>query len=445
VRDQVATLRDGMVRNWLGPVQQEVELLRQSAASLDGGSVEERQRAFEARASEIRGKARAIASRSNALGKSTAAEMRALAATVDVAPGKPGFACHDPTLAQRLVAAAAQAEQPAELKLREAVFNEGPAGVANAVKNLWRNIGSYGSSLLSYLFTGSASGRTADGEPITGRDLIALLAAIGIDLGLFALAALNPPATAPVRSWGAQTQAELQLPTREIVNLLRRAIETAVARAPGTDTNLEWVRQHFIHHDGAAYFVIPNLYGVAKGENGVGDEELKALAMNQLAGVFDDLKLIRALTKDELQRIGNEEMRASYSDLQRYRARWKASQGRGASNDDGGGSSGGWMRRLGLDRAPLPSVDPASGFKLTRNHGLFSKAERALAIARWSEEAQHDLEIFRLLDTEGLTPILMVLHDIPPGEIAAEEAFRTERRGGALNENNPQRQIGHSG
>ena len=36
--------------------------------------------------------------------------------------------------------------------------------------------------------------RTASGDPITGRDLIALLATIGVDLGLLALAALNPPA-----------------------------------------------------------------------------------------------------------------------------------------------------------------------------------------------------------------------------------------------------------
>ena len=105
--------------------------------------VEERQRNFEARASDIRGRARNIAARSNQLGKATAAEMRALASIVAVAPGAAGFSCYDPTLAERLRQAAAQAEQPAELRLREAVFNEGPAGVANAVKNLWRNIGAY--------------------------------------------------------------------------------------------------------------------------------------------------------------------------------------------------------------------------------------------------------------------------------------------------------------
>ena len=46
-----------------------------------------------------------------------------------------------------------------------------------------------------------------------------------------------------------------------------------------------------------------------------------------------------------------------------------------------------------------------------RNHGLFSKAERALTIAGWSEKARRDIEIFPLEDVEGLTPILMVLAD----------------------------------
>src|SRR5262245_12538000 len=192
VRDSVATLRDGMTRSWLEPVQADVERLKQSAAGLAGGTIEERQKAFEARASEIRGRARAIAARSNQLGKSTAAEMRALANAVAVAPGSPGFSCFDPTLAERLRQAATQADQPAELKLREAVFNEGPAGVANAIKNLWRNIGAYSTGLVSYLATGGkgGEGRTDSGEPITGRNLIALLATIGVDIGLLVLAIL---------------------------------------------------------------------------------------------------------------------------------------------------------------------------------------------------------------------------------------------------------------
>ena len=147
VRDAIVTMRDSMVRSWLEPVQAEVEHLRETAAAIGGSTIEERQRAFEQRASEIRGRARSIAARSNQLGRSTAAEMRATANAVAIPPGQAGFSCYDPTLAERLRQAATQAEQPAELKLREAVFSEGPAGVANAVKNLWTNIGTYARSL----------------------------------------------------------------------------------------------------------------------------------------------------------------------------------------------------------------------------------------------------------------------------------------------------------
>jgi hypothetical protein len=56
-----------------------------------------------------------------------------------------------------------------------------------------------------------------------------------------------------------------------------------------------------------------------------------------------------------------------------------------------------------------------------RNHGLFSKAEKALTIAGWSERARRDIEIFPLEDVEGLTPILMVLADDGSIERAEEE------------------------
>ncbi|MBN9280418.1 MAG: hypothetical protein J0I57_22710, partial [Hyphomicrobium sp.] len=140
VRDQIISMRDGLNGSWFQPVQADLGRLRSSVATLEGATLEERQKAFEARATEIRSRARSIAARSNEFGKSTAGEMTAIATTVSVAPGQAGFSCYDPTLAQRLVQAARQAEQPAVLNLREAAFNEGPAGVANAIKNLWSNI-----------------------------------------------------------------------------------------------------------------------------------------------------------------------------------------------------------------------------------------------------------------------------------------------------------------
>ncbi len=396
VRDQIASLRDGVQTSWLAPVQSDLERLQQSVSQLEGATVAERQQSFEGMAREIRGRARSIAARSNELGQSTAAEMRAIAAAVSAAPATANFSCYDPTLAQRLTQAAGQADQPATLKLREAVFNEGPAGVANAIKNLWENIGGYLSSLGSYIASGGSvpEKHTTGGEPITGRDLIALLATIGVDMGLLALAVLNPPG-APSR-----------MPRGEEKRQLQTAVATAIARAPGA--NMEWVRRHFIYHHGVSYLVIPNLYSCDPGNE---DECRKALAMNHLAGVLDDMALVRwpqrgkwwLLRRGELDKLKAEESGRSATDLTDVR---KA-----------------WIAELKKDGIELDSEKDAlfERAEPIRNHGLFSKAEQALRIAGWSERARRDIEIFRLVDVEGLTPILMVLNqDGDPGPAETE-------------------------
>jgi len=389
VKDSVTTLRDSMVRSWLNPVQAEVDRLRQNAAAGEGSNLIERQRQFEGRAAAIRGEAHSIAARSNELGKSTAAEMRALASSVTVPPGQAGFSCYDPTLAERLTQAATQAERPAELTLREASFNEGPAGVANAVKKLWANVGSYLSGAVRYVFSGGRS--TADtktGELISGRDLIALLATIGIDLGLLAMAALNPPPAAPGRRDGlAGSHARLRLPSAAVIHQLSAAFETAIAKAP--DANLDWVRRHFIHHEDCSYFVTPNLYSVGKEDE---REELRALAINQLAGVLADLNLVRPLTASELKRFERDETRTRCGNLAALREQHAKAK---STFEQRALPWKMWLRQQsGVNDDRL------------RNHGLLSKAQRALGIAGWSDSAQGDVEVFRLVDCDGLTPLL---------------------------------------
>jgi hypothetical protein len=405
VRDQIASLRDGVQNSWIKPVQTDVASLQQSVASLQGTTIAERQQSFNAMATNIRSRARDIAARSNELGKSTATEMRAIAAAVSVPPGQGGFSCYDPTLAQRLTQAAVQADQPATLNLREADFNEGPAGVANAIKRLWENIGSYLSSLFGYVSSGgeTASGTTQTGQPITGRDMIALLATIGIDLGLLVLAILNPPPP------------ESKRPSSAVIRQIRAAMNTAIQRAPGA--SIEWVRRHFIYHKGASYLVIPNLYSCdPKNE----DECAKALAMNQLAGVLDDLDLVRwpqrprwwTFRKGELDKLKAEESAASDTDLSQIRKDW--------------------LKAHPKEKDSVTEQDQAfEKAQPIRNHGLFSKAEAALTFAGWSEKARRDIEIFPLEDIEGLTPILMVLADDGSLEKAeAEEAAAAKNKKG---------------
>ena len=176
---------------------------------------------------------------------------------------------------------------------------------------------------------------------------------------------------------------------------IRGAIDTAVSRAPGAD--LEWVRRHFIHHNKASYFVIPNLYSCDPADK---EESARGLAVNQLAGVLSDLDLVRWPTKarpwlfqrSELQKLKREEMGSSDTDLTAVRKQWAQEQG--LTGED--------AKRF-ADKSAV------------RNHGLFSKAERALQIAGWSEKARADIEIYRIVDEEGLTPLLMVLAEAGDG------------------------------
>ena len=87
VRDQITSLRDGVQNSWIAPVQADIASLQQSVAQLQGSTVAERQQSFNAMATNIRSRARDIAARSNELGKSTATEMRAIAAAVSVVAG----------------------------------------------------------------------------------------------------------------------------------------------------------------------------------------------------------------------------------------------------------------------------------------------------------------------------------------------------------------------
>ncbi len=156
-----------------------------------------------------------------------------------------------------------------------------------------------------------------------------------------------------------------------------------------------------MHHNNASYLVIPNLYSCDP-ENK--EEAAKAMAINQLAGVLSDLDLVRwpkggkrwLFQENELQKLKKEESTGSDTDLTEIRKKWAEEQG----------MTGEELQQYVAKRA-------------VRNHGLFSKAERALQIAGWSEKARNDIEIFKLVNSDGLTPLLMVLNQ--PGDTLRSE------------------------
>jgi hypothetical protein len=190
-----------------------------------------------------------------------------------------------------------------------------------------------------------------------------------------------------------------------VIHQIREAIRTVLTRTDSA-AGIEWLRRHFIHHNKASYFVIPNLYS-ANAEDP--KESQRALAINQLAGVLSDLDLVRwpeklgwwtrltklktLRSKSELDLLKHEESQASDTDLTKIRQEWLEKIGKTGNV------------ALSEKDQEFMTADPL------RNHGLFSKAERALTIAQWSAEARRDVEVFRIVDVDGLTPILMVLNE----------------------------------
>ncbi len=133
---------------------------------------------------------------------------------------------------------------------------------------------------------------------------------------------------------------------------------TAIARAPGA--SLEWVRRHFIYHRGVSYLVIPNLASCDPNN----DEECrKALAMNQLAGVLDDIEP-RALAAGR-QVVAPAQGRARPLEKGGERSRATPTSPRSEEN----GPRSYKDEKKAEDEAKV---------ELMRNHGLFSKAEQAL-------------------------------------------------------------------
>ena len=176
--------------------------------------------------------------------------------------------------------------------------------------------------------------------------------------------------------------------------------------------DLDWVRRHFLHHGACSYFVIPNLYGVDHEDE---QEKLRALAINQLAGVLADLHLVRPLTPSELKGFGKEETRRSVSDLHALEQR----HARLVAAEDRPGFP--WTRWL-------PSSFYDTDKERPRQHGLLSKAQRVLDIAGWSIAAQNDVEIYRLVDCDGLTPLLALFNEATLVKGAeAIEAVRKEQ------------------
>ena len=103
-----------------------------------------------------------------------------------------------------------------------------------------------------------------------------------------------------------------------------------------------------------------------------------------------------------MKRIAKEETRGSFSDLAPLRTRHDNAKSRLHVQ------AASWKNWVGKMTGNTDLQDEENRL---RNHGLLSKAQRVLDIAGWSAAAQRDFEVFRLVDCDGLTPLLALFNE----------------------------------
>jgi len=202
-RSQIAAFASGVQEDWLDPVDLQLTQLETlaRAESVTGETPEARKQRMEALGQSVRRTAQDISADATVRGKILAAQLRAKAERLSVAPvsGAVDY-CFDPDLATSLALAADALEGPFEIEVARFRFAEGADGVAQAVEDLWLGL---------FAKLGLVDRSAVRGAPLDGRSLIALVAAIGVDFALFVFALLRggmrrgyegevePPAIAP--------------------------------------------------------------------------------------------------------------------------------------------------------------------------------------------------------------------------------------------------------
>ncbi len=190
-RSQIAALAVGVEANWLVPVEERLSQLEASAGAgeVAGEDAEARKQRMVALGQSVRRAAQDISADATVRGKILAEQLRAKAERLSVAPVSGAVAyCYDPDLATSLLLVAEAIEGPFEIEVTAFRFAEGADGVAQAVEDLWLGV---------FARLGLVEGAGVPVRP-DGRGLVALMAAIGVDLALFVFALLRGGKRRPV-------------------------------------------------------------------------------------------------------------------------------------------------------------------------------------------------------------------------------------------------------
>lgn len=191
---QIAALAISVKEDWQEPLGERLAGLdadlaavlgREDSIAPQGLQSSSRKAQFEALGRKVQIAARDIGADATARGRTLATQLRAKADQLSVPPeqGRVSY-CYDPDLAASLRAAADEMDQTYEIETVPFRFAEGADGVARAIEDL-----------VSRAVHMAGLGGQAKPGGLGGRDLIALLAAIGVDLALLVFGLLRGSGT----------------------------------------------------------------------------------------------------------------------------------------------------------------------------------------------------------------------------------------------------------
>ena len=182
---QIGALANSVKEEWSKPLNLRLADLERDLQSALGDATQlegdVRKARFEALGQTSQSAAAEIGSDATARGRTIAVQLRAKADQLSIAPdgGRVAY-CYDLDLAAALTVAADELEKVYKIEVVPFRYVEGADGVSRAIEGLFASAGQY----LGF------SPKT-DAHLGSGRDLIAMLAAIGVDLALFVFGLLR--------------------------------------------------------------------------------------------------------------------------------------------------------------------------------------------------------------------------------------------------------------
>jgi len=243
-----------ITQQWIVPLKKQVELLSAQRKRLAEPSVrsmqEDERRLLFRNAYEVsRRSANIMQESSTDLGAKFKGELEKFAADLSVRPGADKTSCYDPALAGSLIAAARAAGRPVSFVMPDFSVNEGAAATAHAFNKVWGNV--FWAVEKTFASLGLAEVQTAP-RPMQGRDVIALVASIVVDICIFVFTLLR--SRKPLEASHLFQTADAAA---------RAKLKTAIRAFEGDDAvDARRVFDGCILRDGPRhYFILPSLAG----------------------------------------------------------------------------------------------------------------------------------------------------------------------------------------